>query len=180
MPDVPGLAPEEAPRSFSAAEKKAEVLTSEEMVASPTEQDVTGIEQPQDTVGEGGRAGEGVTFTSSSVPPPPSPVIQMPQMKDEVAQNVESILEDGLGDMYQHLPDDAKVVFKKKGEDVANQISDMVRKAKIQVQKVLQLIRDWLHTIPHANKFFLEQEAKIKTDRVLSYAQDRDQLPPST
>jgi hypothetical protein len=47
----------------------------------------------------------------------------------------------------------------------------MVRGLKIHAKKVVELIRDWLLTIPGVNKFFLEQEAKIKTDRVLELEQ---------
>ena len=57
-----------------------------------------------------------------------------------------------------------------KGEETANEISAMIRNFKVKVGKVLKLIRDWLHTIPGVNRFFLEQEAKIKTDNILEMA----------
>lgn len=88
---------------------------------------------------------------------------------DEVTLRVEEILEHGLGDMYSNLPDSAKPVFKKKGEEVSTQIATMVRTFKVEASKVIRLVRDWLLTIPNVNKFFLEQEAKIKTDAVLEY-----------
>ena len=47
----------------------------------------------------------------------------------------------------------------------------MVRAYKVKVRDVVHLIREWLLVIPGVNAFFLEQEAKIKTDRILQYEQ---------
>lgn len=101
--------------------------------------------------------------------------------KDEVFKAVEKILEDGLGDYYQQLPEPAKVRFQQKGEQVAGEIAVMVRQLKVKVKQVILLIRDWLLTIPGVNKFFLEQEAKIKTDRILELERERreESLPSS-
>ncbi len=90
--------------------------------------------------------------------------------KDEVVMHVEKIMEEGMGVLYASLPEDAKPLFRKKGEDVAEEISAMVRSLKIEVAKILRLIRDWLLTIPKINRYFLEQEAKIKTDQIIEYA----------
>lgn len=96
--------------------------------------------------------------------------IQTP--KDEVTIEVEKVLEDGIGPFYASLPDDAKPLFKKKGEEAAREIATMVRTLHIQVKRVLQLITQWLKTIPGVNSFFLEQEAKIKTDRIVALADE--------
>lgn len=93
--------------------------------------------------------------------------------KDEVTVRVEKILEEGLGPLYASLPDEAKPLFKKKGEEAATQISVMARSLKLEVSKVIRLIRDWLLTIPKVNRFFLEQEAKIKTDALVEYVEAR-------
>lgn len=98
----------------------------------------------------------------------PAPV-QVRRQSDEVTVRVEEILERGLGDIYSKLPDSAKPLFKKKGEEVSGQIATMVRTFRVEASKVIRLVRDWLLTIPNVNKFFLEQEAKIKTDAVLEY-----------
>jgi hypothetical protein len=87
--------------------------------------------------------------------------------------HVEKIMEEGLGELYAMLPEDAKPVFRKKGEDVAIEVSTMVRSLKFEVAKVLRLIREWLLTIPKVNRFFLEQEAKIKTDKLVDFVQAR-------
>jgi hypothetical protein len=93
--------------------------------------------------------------------------------KDEVVIEVEKILEDGIGPFYKTLPEEAKPLFKQKGEEASRQISEMVRTMHVQVKRVLELIHAWLKTIPGVNKFFLEQEAKIKTDRIVALAEER-------
>lgn len=93
--------------------------------------------------------------------------------KDEVLVEVEKILEDGLGEYFDQLPENAKARFQTKGKEVASQIAIMVRGFHVQVKKVVLLIHNWLLTIPGVNKFFLEQEAKIKTDRILELEQIR-------
>ena len=94
-------------------------------------------------------------------------------VKDEVMIEVEKILGEDLGDYFQQLPEEAKARFREKGEEVAGQVADMVRNFRVKVKKVLQLVRDWLLTLPGVNKFFLEQEAKIKTDRVIELERSR-------
>jgi hypothetical protein len=102
-----------------------------------------------------------VTGTKSA---PVAPVSSTP--KDFATLEVEKILEEGLGKLYLSLPESAKPKFKQKGELAAREISAMVRGAKLQFKRALELIRDWLLTIPKVNRFFLEQEAKIKVDRL--------------
>jgi len=51
----------------------------------------------------------------------------------------------------------------------------MVGSFKIKARKVLHLIRDWLKIIPGINKYFLEQEAKIKTDKIIELAEQEKQ-----
>ena len=46
-------------------------------------------------------------------------------------------------------------------------------KAKLKVKKVVNLIKKWLTMIPGVNKFFLEQEAKIKTDEIVKLKEDK-------
>jgi hypothetical protein len=39
---------------------------------------------------------------------------------------------------------------------------------KATARVVLDLIRQWLMLIPRVNRYFLEQESKIKTDRMMT------------
>ncbi len=89
-------------------------------------------------------------------------------LKDEIAVKIEKILEENLNDSYQRLSPVAKQEFKLKGEQTAAQIRDMLKDTHVRVKKILQLVLDWLRMLPGINRFFLEQEAKIKTDRIIA------------
>lgn len=107
-----------------------------------------------------------------------SPVHTAPVVtKDEATIEVERVLEDGLAEVYMNLPESAKPLFKKKGEEVAANLAQMVRRLHLEVKKALQLIRDWLLTIPKVSKFFLEQESKIKVDMLKDLIEERKQPP---
>lgn len=93
--------------------------------------------------------------------------------KDDVAVEVDKILEDGLGDFVEDMPAEARQRFLTKGQEVSGQIAVMVRGFHVEVRRVIQLIQEWLQTIPAVNRFFLEQEAKIKTDRIVDLARIR-------
>lgn len=92
-----------------------------------------------------------------AIPPPPV---------DDLQKEVENVLSENLKDIYKQLPADKKKTFREHGEVVARSVSTMMRGGVMQIKKVLKLIRDWLLIIPGVNKFFLEQEAKIKTDKI--------------
>ena len=89
-------------------------------------------------------------------------------------QRVETILEAGLGDVYQKLSPAQQREFKVKGEATTKRITQLMQQTKIPVQKIFILIISWLKIIPGVNKFFLEQEAKIKADRILDLKNRQD------
>jgi len=82
-------------------------------------------------------------------------------------KKIEAILEDDLGEVYFNLSPQKQQEFKAKGEQITIKIMNLLIKPKIQVQKIMALIRDWLKIIPGINIFFLEQVVKIKTDKIL-------------
>jgi hypothetical protein len=88
-------------------------------------------------------------------------------VKDEQLQQIEEMLSEDLGDLYKQLPPNVQPVFKAKGEEVAQTIRTWIQETKITARKVLGLIREWLGLIPNVNKFYLEQESKIKTDKIM-------------
>lgn len=94
---------------------------------------------------------------------------------DEVMTEVEKILEDGLGNFVETMPKDAQERFLAKGREVSTSIATMVRSFKVELRSVMHLVREWLMTIPGINRYFLEQEAKIKTDRIIKLAKNRKQ-----
>lgn len=97
----------------------------------------------------------------------PRPAMPLPA-KDAVMVKIEKIMEEGLNDSYQRLSPVAKQEFKLKGEQAASQIHELLKSAHVKVKKILRLILDWLRLLPGVNHFFLEQEAKIKTDKIIA------------
>lgn len=57
--------------------------------------------------------------------------------------------------------------FRVKGEETTKKINELLGQTKIKVKKIINLIKAWLKIIPGVNKFFLEQETKLKTDKIL-------------
>ncbi len=82
-------------------------------------------------------------------------------------KQIESILANGLADLYVKMPADKQQEFKLAGEQTARKINSLLDQAKIKIKEIIDLIRKWLLIIPGVNKFFLEQEAKIKADEIM-------------
>lgn len=95
-------------------------------------------------------------------------VNSIPSYQDPQIQKIEKILESGLNDSYARLSPIAKQEFKLKGEETALKINELLKHTHVKVKKIVRLILDWLRMLPGVNRFFLEQEAKIKTDQILS------------
>ncbi len=91
----------------------------------------------------------------------------IPTVKDEISIKIEKIMEEGLNDAYQRLSPIAQQEFKIKGEKTAIKINELLRSTHVKVKQIFRLIIEWLKMLPGVNKFFLEQEAKIKTDKIL-------------
>jgi hypothetical protein len=100
---------------------------------------------------------------------PSKPSLSPP--KDPVLIQVEHILEEDLKDIYLELPPKIQEKFRQKGDEIAKKIWTMIIELKAKAKKILDLIRSWLRLIPGVNKYFLEQEAKIKTDKLMILAE---------
>lgn len=87
-------------------------------------------------------------------------------------KKIEGILEEDLGELYNNLTPQEQKAFKIKGEQTAQSIFQLVyHKSKIKVKKIIKLISNWLSMIPGVNRYFLEQEAKIKADKIIELAE---------
>lgn len=107
----------------------------------------------------------------SSVQPIPVPVTGPAPLSPAAAplqQHVEEIMSDGLADTYAKLDPTTQQEFRTAGEVTASKISDILQSGKVQVKKIVDLLVAWLRIIPGVNHFFLEQEAKIKADKLLA------------
>lgn len=92
----------------------------------------------------------------------------IPQVKDAVTEQIEKIMEEDLGDAFRELTPVQKQAFKIKGEETAWEIRKMIKTTHFKVKNIFRLILEWLKMLPGINRFFLEQEAKIKTDKILT------------
>lgn len=87
--------------------------------------------------------------------------------KDELSAKIEKVLEENIAEAYQKLSPSGKQAFKIKGEKTAATIKEMVQTGHAKARKIFSLLLEWLKLLPGVNRFFLEQEAKIKTDRLI-------------
>ncbi|MCX6785979.1 MAG: hypothetical protein NTZ18_03975 [Candidatus Komeilibacteria bacterium] len=86
----------------------------------------------------------------------------------QLTRQVESILAEDLEEAYAKMPRAKQQEFKTQGEETARKIAKLLISAKVKVKEIFLLIFKWLRIIPGVNKYFLEQEAKIKADRLLA------------
>lgn len=139
-----------------------------EIVVSETKEVSPVLEQPKETP---------VATPEAPLPPPPAAATLAaasvpPVAKDEFTQEIESILSEDLTDLFLKMTPEQQEEFQAKGEETASKIRIILSSAKVGMKKILVLISEWLKLIPGVNKFFLEQEAKIKTDKILLNAEE--------
>jgi len=100
----------------------------------------------------------------------PYPVAAAPATlpaKSPVIEKIEDVLEEDLEQIYFQMPAAKQAEFAQAGEETASKIAMLLSGVKIKVKKILELVVGWLKMIPGVNQYFLEQEAKIKTDKIL-------------
>lgn len=112
---------------------------------------------------------EGIVPASKAAQATPMSAVsgQSQKVPDPTYEAVEDILEEDLEEVYFKMDEKHKKEFKIKGEETTGAIAKMLKAAQATTKKVLGLIRGWLKVIPGVNKFFLEQEAKIKADEIM-------------
>ncbi len=88
---------------------------------------------------------------------------------DPEVLGIESILASGLDDFFMHLSPPHQLAFKTEGETAALKIQEALHKPATRIKDIVRLIIDWLKGLPGINKFFLEQEAKIKADTIMRH-----------
>lgn len=93
-------------------------------------------------------------------------------LKDELTEEIEEVLSEDLGDLYKQLPLERQQKFKQEGEKTAGLIRQMIWHGQFHGRRILNLIIRWLKLIPGVNRFFLEQESKIKTDKLQILAEE--------
>ena len=101
------------------------------------------------------------------IPEPGAPTAQPLTVQKEI----ETILESGLQKLYLELEPGQRQAFKAKGEIVAIKVAELMRQAKVKVQEIVRLILEWLKMLPGVSRYFLEQEAKIKAEKIIRLKQ---------
>ena len=98
---------------------------------------------------------------------------------DRLEEEIDDILEEDLKDLYTAMPSQNQTEFREKGEEMRSKVRLLVSSAKVNAKKIFVLIRGWLKIIPGVNRFFLEQEAKIKTDKILFVSEEEKKRNPN-
>ena len=102
--------------------------------------------------------------TNQATTAPISPVAPLTPRQEAI----DDILEDGLTDIYLSLSSEKQQELQEAGAQTVKQIDLLLDHVKSQWRKIMSLVRHFLSIIPGLNKFFLEQEVKIKTDRIIA------------
>jgi len=82
-------------------------------------------------------------------------------------KQIEAIMEEDLEEIYLKMPVAKQNEFKIVGEKTVNEINSLLKEIKLNIKRIVNLIIKWLMIIPGVNKYYVEQEAKIKTDEII-------------
>ncbi|KKU47801.1 hypothetical protein A3H10_01465 [Candidatus Uhrbacteria bacterium RIFCSPLOWO2_12_FULL_46_10] len=107
---------------------------------------------------------------SDLLTPSPQEAVLMPaSSKSQLEKEIEDVLAEDLEKLYWELPEPERFIFKYKGEETASKIRLLLGETVVRAQEIFRLIVEWLKLLPGVNNFFIEQEAKIKTDKLLKF-----------
>jgi len=125
--------------------------------------------EPEQVVEQGTEKREAVPVAPApvAVPAPPIPSTA-PTYRDRRAKLIDETLSEGLGNSYLAMNPAQQKTFKEKGEETVAKINTLLDQTKVKVNKIVSLIKKWLSLITGVNKFYLDQEAKIKADKILN------------
>ncbi len=164
-------------KQFSSLEQPRGVPTPERDVSIPALETMPeGSEQlKEQVVIASDSSQERVTEGTVSVPvttAPAQPVLT--EERIQLRKDIERVLEEDLGDIYLSLQPQSRKQFKAEGERIAGKIEQLLSHVKVKLVEVVRLIRAWLMLLPGVNAFFIEQEAKIKAEKILALKKSED------
>lgn len=108
-----------------------------------------------------------IAQTESMAPPALGPAANVMAPLAKRQKQIENVLAAGLEEVYLSLAPEKRKEFKRVGEETAGKINKILAKAKVNIGRIVRLIRKWLSLIPGVNRYFLDQEAKIKADEII-------------
>lgn len=88
--------------------------------------------------------------------------------KDSMTMKIESMLEEGVENDFKKMLPQQQAAFMREGEELAERLKAMRGSGKFDAGLANKQITRWLRGIPDVNALFLEQAAKIKTDKLKS------------
>ena len=156
-------------------EVKPEMKNSQEFeVASAPEKQSQGLPEfeniPEREIPAQGKQAEtdqpGLNQALPSVKPSESQAVPAVS-KSSRQEQIERILEADLGEVYFQMDAQHQAIFKAAGEETAQKIENLLTQVKVKTQQIFELIKSWLQLIPNINKWFIMQESKIKTDKII-------------
>jgi hypothetical protein len=107
-------------------------------------------------------------ITEAPVPAPVVIPVAAPEAPiDPTVRSLEKILSEDLVEQFKAMPPADQAKFRAKGEETVSKLAVIMNKTVLKAKEVLVLIVSWLKLIPGVNKYFLEQESKIKTDKII-------------
>lgn len=165
--------PQDLNKVFEEPEKKEEFLNLNPETASSVESKdfiKEDLFESEDFDFEGGgesakpleKTGEKLVVKS-----PTKKIVNISSPEEERKKEIDKILSEGLNDVFLKMNPSQQKKFKEEGEETVRKINKLLEGTKIKFSKIINLIRSWLKLIPGVNKYFLEQEAKIKADRIV-------------
>lgn len=160
----------ETPPSVEQTPDKARQVSTPEMTELQIEK-----EQPPEHDSEKGFLTKAISEVRNKLSRKPvqTKQVTLPIVKDEMTKEIESIMSDGLGEAFQALTPVEQQEFKLKGEQAALEVRALMDSTKLKVKNVFLIVLKWLSFLPGINKFYLEQEAKIKADKIMALHQIR-------
>lgn len=105
------------------------------------------------------------------IAPPARPKPLPTADKNPTTVAIEQVLEADLSAIYFRLEPAVQQRLKQRGEQTAREIETILDDTKQRVERkmknIFKLIIDWLRLLPGVNLFFIRQEAKIKTEKIM-------------
>ncbi len=163
MVQVGSFPQKEAPKLTESFQETPEQKSVETPETSP-EQIVAPEQTPEQEIRESQESSEQTTAAAAE---PAQQIAIALNEPSRLEKEVEFILSEDLTDLFLAMPSEKQLVFKQKGEETTVKVYEILNSSKVNVKKIFKLIREWLKLIPGVNRFYLEQEAKLKTDKIL-------------
>ncbi|MBI5466667.1 MAG: hypothetical protein HY975_00415 [Candidatus Kerfeldbacteria bacterium] len=96
-----------------------------------------------------------------------TPVVASLSDLDLLRRRIEDILAEGLEKTFRSLPAAEQSRFKTVGEQAAVRLTSEVKHRTPRLERLIMIVQSWLRLIPNLNPYYLEQEAKIKVEKIL-------------